>query len=488
VCAKGDCARFHKPHYFMSDSYDFVVIGGGSAGYAGASAAARMGLHTAVIEGAREIGGLCILRGCMPSKTLLESAHRAEAIRHAGEFGLRAEYFGANALAIRARKRRLIGEFADFRRGQLAGGAFDFIRGHAAWLDSHTIEVRLLDGGLRRIQARTALIATGSLVQLPPIPGLADAGCKTSDDILDAGEYPDTVCVLGGGAIALELASFFNGIGVPTTVIQRSAQVLREMDEDVARELTVALRNRGITIHLDTRIERIEREGAVKRVHFLDAFGKPASVEAMEIVCALGRRPCTDGLGLEKAGIRMESGRILADAEQCAGPAHLFAAGDVCGPHEVVHLAIEQGLVSARNAARHLGRRDGPPDRMDYALKLFAVFTHPQTASVGLTEREAAEAGIAVSVARHPFGDHGKSLIRGELDGFVKLIAERSTGRIVGGSCVGPEASELIHEIVVAMRFGATVEQLATTPHYHPTLSEIWTYPAEELAEQRAAS
>jgi pyruvate/2-oxoglutarate dehydrogenase complex dihydrolipoamide dehydrogenase (E3) component len=471
----------------MNDSYDFVVIGGGSAGYSGASTAARLGLRTAVIEGAREIGGLCILRGCMPSKTLLESAHRAEAIRHAGEFGLRAEYFGANALAIRARKRRLIGEFADYRRGQLTGGDFDFIQGHASWLGPHSIEVRLLDGGLRRIEARTALIATGSVVQMPPIPGLAEAGCKTSDDILDAGEYPDTVCVLGGGAIALELASFFNGIGVPTTIIQRSAQVLREMDEDIAHELTTALRHRGITIHLDTRIERIVRDGGGKRVHFLDGKGKPASVEAAEIVCALGRRPCTDGLSLEKAGVHTDSGGIPVDATQCAGPAHLFAAGDVCGPHEVVHLAIEQGVAAARNAARHLGRREGPPERMDYSLKLFAVFTHPQAASVGLTEREAAAAGLDVAVARHPFGDHGKSIVRGEPDGFVKLLAERATGRIVGGACIGPEASELIHEIVVAMRFGATAGQLAATPHYHPTLSEIWTYPAEALAEIAAA-
>ncbi|MEQ1861255.1 MAG: NAD(P)/FAD-dependent oxidoreductase [Chthoniobacteraceae bacterium] len=466
----------------MSVQFDFVVIGGGSAGYAGASAAARLGLRTAVVEGAREVGGLCILRGCMPSKTLLESAHRAEAVRRAGEFGLRAEYFGANAAAIRARKRRLIGEFADYRRGQLEHGQFELIRGQSEFVDAHTVDVRLLDGGLRRVESRAFLVATGSEIAVPPLPGLAEAGYRTSDDVLDADEFPDSVCVLGGGAIALELASFFHGIGVPTTIIQRSAHVLREMDTDVADELTRALERRGIAVHRDTTIAAIVRDGAIKRVEYTDAAGDSHAVEAHEIVCALGRRPATHGLGLDRAGVTLDAARIpISETQQSSAP-HIFAAGDVCGPHEVVHLAIEQGVLAARNAARLLGKLGGELDRMDYALKLFAVFTDPQAAMVGLTEREALELGIDFVAAKYAFADCGKAMVRGEIDGFVKLIAERESRRIIGGACVGPEASELIHEIVVAMRFGATAAQLASTPHYHPTLSEIWTYPADELA------
>lgn len=462
----------------MNDHFDFIVIGGGSAGYAGASTAARLGLRVAVVEGAREVGGLCILRGCMPSKTLLESAHRAEAIRGAGEFGLRAEYFGANAAAIRARKQRLIGEFADYRRGQLEAGKFEFIRGRAAFADAHTIDVRLLDGGLRRLSAGAFLIATGSMISVPPIPGLEEAGYTTSDDVLDAAEYPDSVCVLGGGAIALELASFFHGIGVPTTVIQRSAQVLREMDEDVADELTRALQHRGIAIHCGTHITGIARDGAMKRVGFTDSSGVSQSIGAHEIVCALGRHPNIDGLALDRAGVSLDG---VAPTQQTSVP-HVFAAGDVCSPHEIVHIAIQQGELAARNAARRLGKLDGDMERIDYALKLFAVFTHPQAAAAGLGEREAREQSIDFLAAKYAFADHGKSIVRGETDGFVKLIVERGSRRIIGAACVGPEASELIHEVVVAMRFGATAAQLASTPHYHPTLSEIWTYPAEELS------
>ena len=461
----------------MNDSYDFIVIGGGSAGYAGAAAAAALGMTVLLVEGGREVGGLCILRGCMPSKTLLETGHRAEAIRAAAEFGLHAEYLGPNAAAILARKRRLIGEFAEYRRGQIESARFDFARGAAAFADPHTIEVRLPDGGLRRVTGRAFLIATGSRIGGARVEGLDAAGFWTSDDVLDADTIPASVCILGGGAIALELASYYAGLGVSTSVIQRSAQVLKEMDADIADALAVALEKRGIVLFRDTKLRRVSAD---KTVHFLHA-GTGRTVAAERIVYALGREPAIAGLALDRAGVKTARGILAESTQQCGAP-HLFAAGDVCGPHEVVHLAIQQGELAARNAARVLGKAGGALERIDYALKLFAVFTHPEVAAAGLTERECAAQGIDHIAATHLFSDHGKSIVRGATEGFVKLIAERSTRRLLGGACVGPEASELIHEIVVAMRFGATAAQLATTPHYHPTLSEIWTYPAEELA------
>ena len=465
----------------VTDSYDFIVIGGGSAGYAGAATASGLGLRVAVVEGGADVGGLCILRGCMPSKTLLESAHRAEAIRRAGEFGLHAEFIAANGPAIRARKRGLIAGFADYRRGQLEDGRFEFIRGRAAFTDPHTIEVRLRDGGLRRLTARAFLIATGSAVHCIDLPGLRETGFWTSDDVLDAETIPASVIVLGGGAIALEVASFYAGVGSKVTVIQRSGQVLKETDADVAEAATEALAARGIAIHLGTTLLRAERTDSGKRVVF-ERGGVEMVADGDEIICALGRRPALDGLAPDRAGIAVGRGGIGAEATQQCGAQHLFAAGDVCSPHEVVHIAIQQAEIAARNAARVLGSLGGELERIDYRLKLFAVFTHPEIASVGLTERECAEQGIAVRVAKYPFADHGKAMVRGETHGFVKLIVERDSRRILGAACVGPEASELIHEIVVAMHFGATAGDLSRIPHYHPTLGEIWTYPAEELA------
>jgi pyruvate/2-oxoglutarate dehydrogenase complex dihydrolipoamide dehydrogenase (E3) component len=465
----------------MSDTeYDFVVIGGGSAGYAGATTAAGLGLKTALIEGAKEVGGLCILRGCMPSKALLESGHRAEAIRHAGEFGLRADYHGADAIVIRDRKRRLVAEFADHRRQQLEHGPFDFIRGAATFSSPHEIEVNLMDGGSRVIRSRAFLIATGSSINVPMIPGLAETGFLTSDDSLDAERIPASIIVLGGGAIALELASFYAGIGSKVTVIQRSSQVLKEMDQDVADSLTAALERRGIAIFRNTELRNVKRGGASKRVEFLHATAE-RFVEAEEVLCALGRKPNVHGLGLDRAGIPVVKSGVTTNPRQQTQQAHIFAGGDVCGPHEVVHIAVQQGEIAARNAARLLDRLKGDLENIDFGLKLFAVFTHPEVASIGLAEHEAALLRYDVRVARHPFADHGKALVRGVTDGFVKLLTEQRSGRILGAACVGAEASELIHEIAVAMYFGATAADLARVPHYHPTLSEIWTYPAEEL-------
>jgi pyruvate/2-oxoglutarate dehydrogenase complex dihydrolipoamide dehydrogenase (E3) component len=466
----------------MNDAYEFIVIGGGSAGYAAASTAARLGLKTAVIEGGNEVGGLCILRGCMPSKTLVESAHRAEAIRRAGEFGLHAEYIGANGGAIRARKRRLIGEFADYRRGQLEDGRFDFIRGRAEFVDGHHIDVRLRDGGLRRLRGETFLIATGSVIHCIDLPGLKETGYVTSDDVLDADEIPRSIIVLGGGAIGLELASFYAGVGSKVTVIQRSSQVLKENDADVAEAVTEGLESRGIEVLRDTKLLRVLKEGSRKRIVFVQN-GEEREVEADEILCALGREPNVAPLSLDRAGVAKGNPGVAISATQQSQVSHIFAAGDVCGPHEIVHIAVQQGELAARNAARQLKRLGGDLEKMDYALKLFAVFCHPEVATVGLSEREAKLLHYDFLTAKYLFADHGKSMVRGETHGFVKLLADRSTRRILGAACVGPEAAELIHEIVVAMSFGATAGALARVPHYHPTLSEIWTYPAEELAE-----
>ena len=204
---------------------------------------------------------------------------------------------------------------------------------------------------------------------------------------------------------------------------------------------------------------------------------------AQEILFALGRQPCTASLTPHYAGVKLGGkDAVVAGPDQRTSKKHIFAAGDVCGPYEIVHIAIQQAEVAARNAARHLGKLGGSPEHTDYRLKLFALFTEPQMALVGLTEKEAKAQGIDHAAATYAFADHGKALVRGETDGFVKLISDRRTGEIIGGAVVGPEAAELIHEIVVAMHFRATAASLAAVPHYHPTLSEIWTYPAEELA------
>ncbi len=467
------------------DDYDFLVLGGGSAGYAAARTAVGLGLRTAVVDGAEELGGLCILRGCMPSKAMIESANRALSVRRAAEFGVMATLAGVDPVAIQSRKRRLVAEFADYRRQQLEDGRFDLIRGMARFLDAHRVVVKPRDSGEdREIRFRACLIATGSAPSIPGIDGLGDAGFWTSDDILDTESLPARMVVLGGGAIALEMAHFLEALGTEVTVIQRSERLLTGMDADVADAVAEAFRRRGMAIHCGTRLLGIRRD-TEDRVHVTfkpTEGGSGQSVVADEVLVALGRTPAITGLDLEAAGIAVERGRVGVLSTQQTSQPHILAAGDVCGPLDVVHLAIQQGEMAARNAAAWL-RGEKARESMDYRLALFGVFTHPQVAQVGLTEAAAAGSGRAVRVATYPFDDHGKSMVMGETDGFVKLIADAASGEIVGASAVGPEAVELIHQLVVAMHFRCTAAEFLKIPLYHPTLSEIWSYPAEELAE-----
>ena len=465
--------------------YDFAVIGGGSAGYAGARTAVDLGLKTVVIEGAREVGGLCILRGCMPSKTLLESARRYRVLNRAAEFGLSCGTPGFNTAEIVARKKRLITEFADYRREQLESGRFDFVRGKAEFTGPNEVLVRHLDGGTSTIRARTFLISTGSEAGFPPVPGLAESQCLTSDEMLDLERLPGSLIVLGAGPVGLELASYCRAFGTRVEIVQRSPHILKSVDPDVSDALAEAMRRDGISIHTGTGLLHVEDTGTRAKVSF-EKDGRVVHMEADRVLNALGRRARLDGL--EALGLRTEHGRLAVDSHQASSLPHVFAAGDVCGGLEVVHIAITQGEVAARNAALHLGRVEGLPGKMDYRLKLFAVFTDPQLATVGATEAELRAQGIEPVTASYPFNDHGKSLVMGETEGFVKLTAHPGTGEILGGSVVGPEASDLIHEVVVAMNFRATARDFAAIPHYHPTLSEIWTYPAEEIAEKVASA
>lgn len=469
----------------MMKSVDVAIIGGGSAGYAAARTAVSEGLETLVIEGGAEVGGLCILRGCMPSKALIESANRFRTLQRAREFGLSAESISADPVAIMARKERLIGEFADYRRGQLEDGRFQFVRGTAVFVDKDEIEVRHFDGEVERIKAKAFVLATGSVVQMPNIPGLGEVDFITSDDALELRDIPPSMIVLGAGPVALEMAHYFSAIGVEVTIVQRSNQVLKGVDSDVAKVVEDAFNERGVRVFTDTRISSVTQDPLTgqKCVKFFHQ-GHEREVVAGCILNALGRSPNTSGLELHAAGVDLENGRIKIQKTMQTTAAHIFAAGDVCGPYEVVHVAIQQGEMAARNIARLIQTGGNAEfEKMDYRLKLFAVFTDPEVGVVGITEEEAAKMNMNVVAASYPFNDHGKSLVMGEPHGFVKLIMDVESGEICGGAVVGPHASELIHEVVVAMAFHSTPAQFAKIPHYHPTLGEIWTYPAEELAE-----
>ena len=455
--------------------YDFevAIIGGGSAGYAVARTAAGAGLKTVVVEGGKEVGGLCILRGCMPTKALLYEAEVAHLVKHSSLFGTRAKNISFDFKKAMARKNALVKDFADYRVQQLNSKKFKFIRAGAKFLDPHTL---LLDNG-RKLTAKNFVIATGSVVAPSPLPYLNEVGYLTSDDALTLKKLPRSLIILGGGAIACEFAQCFSRFGVKVTMIQRSAHILHDFDADAASAMETALCREGIKLFTGTKLLGARRKGKLKSVSF-EHDGKTVSVSAGEILFALGRIPNTASLGLENAGVKTERGRIVANRFMQTSAPHIFTGGDCTDLHEIVHIAVLQGETAAKNI---IARGSA---RMDYRLLISVVFTEPQLASVGLSEKEATARGVKFISASYPFNDHGKSLIMNALDGFVKLLADPKTGEILGGQCVGPSGGELIHEIVAAMAKRMTVHELAAMPHYHPTLAEIWTYPAEELADK----
>jgi len=454
--------------------FEVAILGGGSAGYAAARTAAAAGLKTAIIEGGKEVGGLCILRGCMPTKALLYAAEVLHLAGHASPWGIRVGKVSFDFTKVMARKNLLINDFADHRRKQLAVGKFKFIRAQARFLNPHT--VRLSNG--KTLTAAHFIIATGSAVAPPPLPQLRDTGYLTSDDALALKRLPKSLVILGGGAIACEFAQFFTRFGVKVTLVQRSKHILREFDTDAAVEIEKVFRREGIKIYTSTKLVEAKRVGRLKSISFLHE-GKMVSVRAEEILFALGRRPDTASLNLDRADVVTDHDRIATNRFMQTSAPHIYAAGDCTEPHEFVHLAVQQGEIAAGNIAR-----SGPQKSIDYRLLISVVFTEPQVAFVGLTEKEAKTRGVQYLAASYPFNDHGKSLIMEARDGFVKLLADGKSGKILGGACVGPAGGELIHEIVAAMAKRMKVHELAAMPHYHPTLAEIWTYPAEELAAQ----
>ncbi len=452
--------------------YEVAIVGGGSAGYAAARTTAAAGLRTVVLEAAREVGGLCILRGCMPSKALLWPAEVRHLAQQGLSLGLASTPTGFDWTAVKARKDALIRTFAEERRAQLSDGRFDFIQAHAVFEDPHTVS---LSTG-QRLTADHFVITTGSVVANPPIPQLRTIGALSSDDAIALESLPASMIIVGGGAVALEFAQLFRRFDVEVILVQRSDHVLSGFDTDVSMEIEAALRAEGVQLFTGTHLLDARCEGRTSLLQFQHQEGT-REVRAEAVLVALGRTPNTYGLGLEAAGVALDGTRIRADAQMRTTAAHVYTAGDCTGPHDIVHVAVQQGEIAGHNIAH-----PDDPRQIDDRLLTKVVFTDPQMAVTGLSETLASRRVIPHQTARHRFDDHGKSMIMGARYGFVKLLADPASGEILGGACVGPYGGELIHEIVAAMYRRMTVHELARMPHYHPTLAEIWTYPAEELA------
>jgi len=453
-------------------AYDLVVVGAGSGGYAAARTAHDLGASVALVDHG-PLGGLCILKGCMPSKTLIATSDLVREIQDGHELGVRASHVEVDLPAVMARKRDVIKGFADYRIEGLS--AFPLYEGRARFLSPREVAV----GDDVVLEGRSFVIATGSVVAPPMLEGLGETGSITSDEALDRSEAPKSMIVLGGGYVGAELGQFYSRIGVKTTMLIRSNQLLTMEDGDVGAALTLYFRREGIAIETKTRLLRAFRRGDRKVVEY-HQNGETKEIEAEEIFNALGRVPNIEGLDLEKAGVEAHvmTGIGVGLDLRTSAP-HVFAVGDVMGGYALVHIAIYQGEIAARNAV--LGERQ----EADYSLiDVHTTFTDPQVAIVGRTEKQLEAAGTPYLKASYLFSDLGKAIAINKTKGFVKMMAAPETGKILGAAIVGAQASDLIHEIIVGMHYGATVRDFLKIPHLHPTLAEILTYPPEEIVSQ----
>jgi pyruvate/2-oxoglutarate dehydrogenase complex dihydrolipoamide dehydrogenase (E3) component len=452
--------------------YDLVVVGAGSGGFAAARTARDMKASVALIDHG-PLGGLCILRGCMPSKTLIASSDAIADMRDAAELGIHASGISIDFPYIMRRKAELIRGFADYRIEGLH--QFPLYEGPAHFVSPHEVEA-----GDTILEAGKFIIATGSVVAPAAVAGLAEAGFIDSDAALEMQQLPESLVVLGGGYVACELGQFFARMGVKTTFVVRGPHLLSGEDHDIGNALTDYFRADGIEVHTETQIVRASaREG--KKVAHVVRDGVEGEIEAAEFLYCLGRVPNFEGLGLDVAGVPCHNitGIETDETMQTCNP-DFYAIGDVAGKHMLVHVAIYEGEVAARNALR---AENAKAEKADYTLQAaHTVFSDPQVAVVGKTERQLQSEGVAYVKGTYDFAEHGKAQCIGKTKGFVKILAAADGGRILGAAVLGPHGSDLIHEMIVAMRYDATVAQFMCIPHLHPTLAEIWTYPAEECA------
>ena len=459
------------------NAYDLVVVGAGSGGYAAARTARELGARVALVDQG-PLGGLCILRGCMPSKALLASSDALHDAREAEQLGVHIDGARIDMPYIAQRKRALVKDFADYRVEGIE--SFPLYKGSATFLSPTELQV----GGDRVLTAPHFIVATGSSVSAVHLPGLTETGYIDTDSALEVESIPRSVIVLGGGYTACELGQFLSRMGAKTTMLIRSDHLLTESDDDIGNALTGYYREEGIDVVTHVTLQRASLRhaegGRVEKVIHATVDGEEREFAAEEIFYALGRTPNIDGLHLEAADVTYHPVKgVVADLQMRTSNPNIFAVGDVTGEYPLVHVAIYQGEIAARNAVL------GTKEEADYrVVSAHTIFSDPQIAVVGKTEKQLQRAKRSYVVGMYEFAEHGKAMCLGKTKGFVKMMADPDDGCILGAAIIGPQASELIHEVIVAMNYNSTVQEFMRIPHLHPTLAEIWTYPAEECAAQ----
>ena len=454
----------------MSETqYDLIVIGSGPGGYVGAIRAAQLGLKTAVIEKDKTYGGTCLNVGCIPSKALLESSEHYQAAQHdLAAHGVKVSKVDLDLSTMMARKEKIV-------KTNTEGIAFLFKKnkitpynGFGKIVAPGKVEVKGADGNTQILTTKNIMIATGSQPVELPFLKFDEKRIVSNTGALALSQVPKTMIVVGGGVIGLELGSVWQRLGSKVTVIEYANRLGGTMDQDCMNVLRKSLEKEGMNFLLSTKVtgSTVLNDGVEVTYESL-TDGKTSAMKADVVLVATGRKPFTNGLGCEEVGIQKDpQGRITVDAHFQTNVPGIYAIGDVIVGPMLAHKAEEEGVALAEMLAGHAGH-------VNYNTVPGVIYTHPELSSVGITEDQAKEKGLEINVGKFPFMANGRARAKGYTEGFVKIIADKKTDRILGAHMVGPSVSELIHEVIVCMEFGGSSEDLARSFHAHPTLSEV---------------
>ncbi|MCD5401841.1 dihydrolipoyl dehydrogenase [candidate division NPL-UPA2 bacterium] len=437
-----------------------IVIGAGPGGYVAAIRAAQLGSEVTVVEKS-ELGGTCLNAGCIPTKTLLASVEVLSLIREATKFGINVGEAAPDLAQMMSRKEKIVGQLRKGIEYLFQSRKIVLVRGSGKILGPGQVEVIKDEGSREELSADKIIIATGSESARPDLFPFEGEKIITSKEALSLEKIPGSLLIVGAGAIGVEFACIFAVLGTEITIVERLPQVLPTEDAEIARELEKQLKRKGIKIYAGTKIEAVASRQSL--VHSLLSSGETIKTE--KVLVAVGRKLNSDNLGLEEAGIKTEEGRIVVNERLETNLAGIYAVGDVVGGALLAHKASTEGMVAAENAS-------GQDSAMDYRAVPSCIFTRPEVASVGLTEQMAREAGHEVRMGKFPFRALGKAQAVGQVEGMIKIVADAESDEILGIHIIGPQATDLIAEGVLAMKAEVTAEELGRTIHAHPTLSE----------------
>jgi len=444
------------------DRYELIVLGGGPGGYVAAIRAAQLGRKVAIIE-KDEFGGVCLNRGCIPTKTILSSSHLLSLIKRSQEFGIKVGSYSIDLIKLMERKEKIVYTLRKGVEFLLRSNDVDMYKGFGKLISDNKVEVEV-DGTNQIIEGDYILIATGSEALVPSAFTYDKNVVITSDEALDMKNIPGSVIVVGGSAVGLEFATIYSVFGANVTLIEMLPQIAPTEDLEISDALLKSMKRRGIDIKTSTKVLSAETVGSAAEVE-IESEGEKQKLKADIVLVAVGREPNTQGIGAEEIGLELERGYIKVDERLKTSRPNVYAIGDVIGGMMLAHVASHEGIVAVENVF-------GESKSINYSNVPSCIYTHPEIASVGFSEQKCKEMGYDYKVGEFPFSANGKALGEGEREGFVKVISDAKYDEILGVHIFGAHASAILHEAVVAKASDLVVDSVSQVIHIHPSLSE----------------